>query len=100
MIVIARTCIVLGLLLVIGRFVAARGQDETLHKRTTFTFHPQMEALATGIEEEGVHIVYGSNSVPAPEGISEAAKQVWSSQEQCTFLQSRSSFYFLSVELF
>ncbi len=85
MIVIARTCIVLGLLIVIGTFVTARGQDDTLPKRTTFTFPPQMEALAKGLEEAGVHIVYGPNSVPAPEGISEAAKQVWSSLPQVPF---------------
>jgi acetyl esterase/lipase len=75
--VIARSCIVLGLLIVIGAFVTARGQDDTLPKRTTFTFPPQMEGLAKGLEEAGVHIVYGPNSVPAPDGISEAAKKVW-----------------------
>lgn len=77
MIVISRTCIVLGLLIVIGTFVSARGQDETLPERTTFTFPLQMEGLAKGLEESGVHIVYGPNSIPAPEGISEAAKKVW-----------------------
>ncbi len=80
--VIARTCVVLGLLIVIGTFVTARGQDETLPKRTTFTLPPQMEGLAKGLEEAGIHIVYGPNSVPAPEGISEAARQVWSSLPQ------------------
>ena len=77
MIVITRTCIVLGLLIVFGTFVTARGQDDTLPERTTFTFPPQMEGLAKGLEEAGINIVYGPNSVPAPEGISEAAKRVW-----------------------
>ena len=36
--VIARSCLALGLLIVIGTFVTAQGQDDTLPERTTFTF--------------------------------------------------------------
>lgn len=51
--------------------------DETLPKRETFTLPIQMKGLAKGLEEAGVKIIYGANSVPPPEGISEAAKKVW-----------------------
>jgi acetyl esterase/lipase len=81
-IVIARSCIVLVLLASMGTFVTARGQDGTLPERTTFTFPPQLEGFAKGLEEAGVHIVYGPNSIPAPEGISEAAKGVWANLPQ------------------
>ena len=74
---ILRTCIVLGLLIVIGTVVTARGQDDTLPERTTFTFPPQMEGLGKGLEEAGFNIVYGPNSVPAPDGISDEAKAAW-----------------------
>jgi len=84
---IGRTCIFPGLLIVIGTFVTARGQDDTLPKRTTFTFPPQMEGLAKGLEEAGVQIIYGPNSVPAPEGISEAAKKVWVNLPQLPYRQ-------------
>ncbi len=77
MVVNRTTWILLGLLLVMATLTTAQGQDETLPERTTFTFPPQMEGLAKGLEEVGINIVYGSNSVPAPEGISEAAKKVW-----------------------
>jgi len=82
MIVIARTCIVLGLLIVIGTFVTARGQDETIPKRETFTLPAQMKAVGKGLEEAGVKITYGPNSVAPPEGISDAAKKVWSNLPQ------------------
>jgi len=55
MIVITRTCIVLGLLIVFGSFVTARGQDDTLPERTTFTLPPQLEGLAKGLEEAGIN---------------------------------------------
>jgi len=74
---ILRTCTVLGLLIVIGTVVTARGQDDTLPERTTFTFPPQMEGLGKGLEEAGFNIVYGPNSVPAPDGISDEAKAAW-----------------------
>ena len=48
---------------------------ETLPERKTFTLPAQMEGLAKGLEEAGVKIIYGPNSVPPPEGISEAAKK-------------------------
>ncbi len=82
MVVIRSTWILLGLLLVMATLTTAQGQDETLPERTTFTFPPQMEGLAKGLEEVGINIVYGPNSVPAPEGISEAAKAVWPSLPQ------------------
>ncbi len=46
-------------------------------KRETFTFPPELEPLAKVMEEAGINIVYGPNSVPPPEGISEEAKKAW-----------------------
>jgi acetyl esterase/lipase len=77
MVVIRKTWILLGLLLVVAISATAQGQDETLPKRETFTFPAQMKGLAKGLEEAGIKIIYGANSVPPPEGISEAAKKVW-----------------------
>ncbi len=77
MVVIRKTWILLGLLLVGAIFATAQGQDETLSKRETFTLPAQMKGLAKGLEEAGIRIIYGPNSVPAPEGISEAAKKAW-----------------------
>ena len=56
--------------------------DETLPKRETFTLPTQMKELAKGLEEAGIKIIYGANSVPPPEGISEAAKKVWANLPQ------------------
>jgi acetyl esterase/lipase len=36
-----------------------------------------MKPLAKGLEEAGINIIYGPNSVPAPKGISAAARKVW-----------------------
>jgi acetyl esterase/lipase len=41
-----------------------------------------MKPLAKGLEEAGINIIYGPNSVPPPDGISEAAKKVWSNLPQ------------------
>lgn len=46
-------------------------------ERTTFTLPPQMKELAKVLEDAGVNIVYGPNSVPPPEGISPEAKKMW-----------------------
>ncbi len=48
-----------------------------LLERKVFTLPVQMKALAKGLEQAGVRIIYGANSVPPPEGISNAAKQAW-----------------------
>jgi acetyl esterase/lipase len=77
MIGVGKKCILLGLLLVIATSVAAQAQDKSIPKRETFTLPAQMKALGKGLEEAGVKIIYGPNSVPPPEGISEAAKKVW-----------------------
>ncbi len=82
MMVIRTTWILLGLLLVMATLTTAQGQDETLPKRETFTLPAQMKGLAKGLEEAGIKIICGANSVPAPEGISEAAKAVWPSLPQ------------------
>jgi acetyl esterase/lipase len=36
-----------------------------------------MKPVAKVLEDAGIHIIYGQNSVPAPEGISDAAKKMW-----------------------
>ena len=74
---IRKTWSLVGLVLVIGGCAATQGHDETLPGRKTFTLPVQMQELAKGLEETGIRIFYGANSVPPPEGISEAAKKVW-----------------------
>ncbi len=82
MVLIRSASILLGLLLVIATSTSAEGQDETLPKRETFTLPPQMQEPAKVLEDAGINIVYGPNSVPPSEGISEAAKQMWASLPQ------------------
>jgi len=82
MVLIRTAWILISLFLVMAALTVAQGQDETLPKRVTFTLPAQMKGLAKGLEEAGIKIVYGANSVPAPEGISEAAKAVWLSLPQ------------------
>ncbi len=77
MVVIRKTLILIGLLLVSAMSATAQARDETIAKRETFTFPVQMQRFGEGLEKAGVKIIYGPNSVPAPEGISEAAKKVW-----------------------
>ena len=55
----------------------AQAQDETIPRRETFTLPAEMKALGKGLEEAGINIVYGPNSVRPPEGISDEAKKVW-----------------------
>ncbi len=50
---------------------------ETLPERKVFTLPVQMKGPAKGLEEAGVKISYGPNSVPPPQGLSDAAKKVW-----------------------
>ncbi len=80
--VIARTIIIFGLLIFIGTFVTAQGQDDSFPVRSSFTLPEQLRGPGALLEEAGIEIVYGPNSVPPPEGISEAAKQVWASLPQ------------------
>ncbi len=56
--------------------------DEMIPKRETFTRPPELEPLAKVMEEAGINIVYGPNSVPPPEGISKEAKAMWASLPQ------------------
>jgi acetyl esterase/lipase len=77
MVVFRKTWILLGLLVAVAISATVQAQDETLPKRKTFTFPAQMQALSKGLEKTGVKIIYGPNSVPPPEGISEEAKKVW-----------------------
>ena len=51
-------------------------------KRETFTLPPVVEPIAKVMEEAGINIVYGPNSVPPPPGISEEAKAVWANLPQ------------------
>ncbi len=88
MLMIRKTWILLGLLLVIATSAPAEGQDKTLPERKTFTLPAQMKGPAKVLEEAGIKIIYGANSVPPPEGISEAAKKVWPSLPQVP-LQAR-----------
>ncbi len=46
-------------------------------ERTTFTLPPQMKEVAKVLEDAGVNIVYGTNAVAPPAGISDAAKKMW-----------------------
>lgn len=46
-------------------------------ERTTYTLPPQMKPMAKVLEDAGVNIVYGPNSVPAPDHLSDAAKKMW-----------------------
>ena len=61
----------------IGLLVTAVVSAQNLPKRETYTIPVQMKGLAKGIEKAGVKIIYGPNSVPPPEGISEAARKMW-----------------------
>ncbi len=63
----------------------AQGQDETLPVRNSFTLPDQLRGPGALLEEAGIEVVYGPNSVPPPEGISEAAKAVWPSLPQVPF---------------
>jgi len=49
----------------------------TIPERKTFTMPAQLKVAGKILEEAGIHIVYGPNSVPPPEGISEEAKAMW-----------------------
>ena len=57
-------------------------QEQSLAVRSSFTLPEQLRGPGALLEEAGIEIVYGPNSVPPPEGISEAAKQVWASLPQ------------------
>jgi len=46
-------------------------------ERTTFVLPPVMKESGKILEDAGIDIVYGSNPVPPPEGISAEAKAVW-----------------------
>jgi len=61
----------------IGLLVSGVVSAQDLPKRESFTLPPQMKPLAKGLEEAGINIIYGPNSVPAPKGISAAARKVW-----------------------
>ena len=56
--------------------------DVGIEKRETFTFPPELEPLAKVMEEAGINIVYGPNSVPPSPGISEEAKAAWANLPQ------------------
>ena len=56
---------------------AAPTQGPDIPVRTSFTLPEQMRGPAALLEEAGVEIVYGPNSVPPPDVISDAAKAAW-----------------------
>jgi acetyl esterase/lipase len=66
----------------IGLLATSMASAQDLPKRETFTFPTQLEQLTKGLQEAGINIVYGPNSVPAPEGISEEAKKAWANLPQ------------------
>jgi acetyl esterase/lipase len=63
-----------------------QSQNESLPERRTFTLPVQMQGFAKGLEEAGIHIVYGPNPVPPPAGISDEAKKVWANLPQVPLL--------------
>ena len=63
----------------------AQGQDEGIPVRSSFTLPEQLRVPGALLEETGIAIVYGPNSVPPPEGISEAAKAGWVNLPQVPF---------------
>ncbi len=75
MVLIRRPWILLGLLLVIVTSCTLHGQDATPPERKTFTLPAQLEGPGKLLEDAGITIIYGANSVPPPVGISEAAKK-------------------------
>jgi acetyl esterase/lipase len=67
---------------------AAQGaaiQEQSIPVRSSFTLPEQLRGPGALLEEAGIEIVYGPNSVPPPEGISEAAKAMWASLPQVPF---------------
>ncbi len=64
---------------------AAQVQDERIPERSSFTLPDQLRGPGALLEEAGIEVVYGPNSVPPPEGISEAAKAVWPNLPQVPF---------------
>ncbi len=83
---IRNSWILLGLLVAAAAPATAQTQDETIPRREVFTLPPEMKPLAKVLEDTRINIVYGPNSVPAPEGISEAAKTAWASLPQLPLL--------------
>ncbi len=77
MVIFQKTWISLGFFVAVAISAAAQGQIETPPKRQAFTFPAEMQALTKGLADVGIDIIYGPNSVPAPEGISEEAKKAW-----------------------
>ena len=69
-------------LAVVAMSATTQAQAETLPKRETFTFPAQLKGLTKGLVEAGINVVYGPNSVPPPQGISEEAKQAWAKLPQ------------------
>lgn len=51
-------------------------------RRETYTFPPNHEEPARGLQQAGIRIVFGPNTVPAPAGISAQAKAAWANQLQ------------------
>ena len=95
MVVIRRTWVLLVLLVVIA--ASCTDQDQTdqgqatpiqgrgIPVRSSFTLPEQMRGPGALLEEAGIEIVYGPNSVPPPEGISDAAKAAWVNLFQVPF---------------
>lgn len=68
--------IVALLMMTIGGLKHADAQGKFL-ERKTFTLPVQMKKAGKVLEDAGIKIIYGPNSVPAPAGISEKAKKMW-----------------------
>jgi len=65
----------------IGSSGAAIAEERFL-ERETFTLTVQLKTVGKILEDAGVDIVYGPNSVAPPEGISAAAKKAWAALPQ------------------
>ncbi len=48
-------------------------QEQSIPVRSSFTLPEQLRGPGALLEEAGIEIVYGPNSVPPPEGIRDAA---------------------------
>lgn len=46
-------------------------------RREVYTFPQQAEGMARGLQDAGIRIAYGPNSVPPPPGISAPAQRAW-----------------------
>jgi len=68
--------------ILVAMFSVAQAEEGRFLERTTFTLPPQMKEVAKVLEDAGVNIVYGPNSVAPPDSISDEAKKMWAQLPQ------------------